>query len=218
MDGRHRHHRKIYFFALAALAFALGPACSPRISYSVSVVHSDPKFSGRMLSGADIALLPVLSSGGALSGGELAADSMAGLLRESRPDLRFVDYGRFEGGFPASFDRRAVYEFYGLVFREDVLAAKAMDSVWAYMAQPYALACSLSDGAEIRNMDGSVFKHAGVRCELWDRDGREVVWRALCKAVSDDGGVADSRLISESLRRLAEAIPGAVPNYGRESW
>jgi hypothetical protein len=93
-----------------------------------------------------------------------------------------------------------------------------MDSLWEFVRQPYILACSLRDGAVIRNMDESYFKHVGLTCEIWSREGRGVVWRARGRGVSDDRRVRDGELIAESMRYLADEIPATVPDYGRELW
>jgi len=192
--------------------------CSPRVSYSVRTLHVDQWFSGRNLSNAVIAILPLQSAKGPIVVGELESDSMAVTIQNLRPDLRFASYGEFEGGFPPRFDKREIEKFYKALFSEDVLRAKGMDSVWKYAGQPYIMVFSLVDGASIRNMDNSVFKQVSVRCDLWSREGREVVWRSVCKGVSDDGNVDDSQLIAESVRLLTEALPKTMPNYGRESW
>jgi hypothetical protein len=109
-------------------------------------------------------------------------------------------------------------ELYDKLYREDILGVRAMDALWESLAEPYILVYALRDGAVISNLDESVFKHASVVCELWSRDQRAVVWRAACKGVSDDKRMAESGMMAESMRRLAEAIPATLPNYGREAW
>ena len=192
--------------------------CTPRVSYSVRTLHIDSWFSGRNLSNAGIALLPLLSAKGPVVTGELESERMAVMVQNQRVDLRFASYREFEDGFPPRFDKREIAAFYKALFAEEILAVKAMDSIWKYLGQPYVFVFSLADGASIRNMDNSVFKQVSVRCDLWSREGRAVVWRAVCKGVSDDGNVDDSQLIIESMRLLTEAIPQTAPNYGRESW
>jgi hypothetical protein len=159
-----------------------------------------------------------LSAKGTVTNDELESEKMAVMVQNQRTDLRFASYGEFEDGFPSRFDKREIAAFYKAVFSEEILAVKGMDSIWKYAGQPYILAFSLIDGASIRNMDNSVFKQVSVRCDLWSREGRAVVWRAVCKGVSDDGNVDDSQLILESVRLLTEAIPRTMPNYGQESW
>ena len=67
-------------------------------------------------------------------------------------------------------------------------------------------------------MDQSFFKHVTVICEIWSRDGREVVWRASYKGVSDDSRMTDGELLSESVKALVRNIPPTAPEYGRENW
>jgi len=192
--------------------------CTPRVSFSVRTLYTDPWFSGRNLSNAAIAVLPLLSAKGAITAEELESEKMAVMIQNLRTDLKFYSYGEFEGGFPPRFDKREIAKFYEAAFAEDILAVKGMDSIWQHVRQPYIMVFSLIDGASIRNMDDSVFKQVSVRCDLWSRDSREVVWRSMCKAVSDDGRIEDSRLIAESMRLLTGEIPQTMPNYGRESW
>ena len=208
-------YKRILCCALVALV-CLG--CTPRVSYSVRTLHIDPWFSGRNLSNAAIALLPLLSAKGTIKNEELESEKMAVMIQDLRTDLKFASYVEFEDGFPPRFDKREIAKFYKALFSEEMLAAKGMDSIWKYARQPYILVFSLADGASIRNMDSSVFKQVSVRCDLWSRDNRAVVWRADCKGVSDDVNVDDRGLILESMRLLAKEIPQTLPNYGRESW
>jgi len=203
--------------AFAALVLALS-GCSGRVSYNVTQSYIDPYFSGRALNNAKVAVLPFLTSQGPAADGELSPETVVKKLRSLRSDMDFVPFTAFEAAFPAQVDRRIVPEFYGKLYDEDVLGVKAMDSLWAYVAQPYLLVYALRGGAFVRNVDRSVFKHAGMVCELWSRDERAVVWRAWCTGVSDDRGVPDGALVAEGMRRLAEAIPPTLPNYGSEAW
>jgi len=192
--------------------------CSRRVSYNVRELYSDARFSARALSSNDIAVLPLLTSRGAVTEGPLEAGNIVKRLRALRPDLRFVSYENFENSFPPRFDKRQITDFYGKLFREEVLSVKNMDSLWAHVDHPFILVYALRDGAQILNTDGSVFMHVTVVCELWSREWRAVVWRASCKGVSDDGKTPDGELLAESMRILAEAIPATAPDYGRESW
>jgi hypothetical protein len=176
-----------------------------------------------MLSGAEIALLPVLGSGGPLAVEGLEAVKIAKMHRKLRPDLKFAVYDRYAEGFPGAFDTSKVDEFYKMIFEGEVLAVKGMDSVWEHIGRPYILVYSLVGGAGIRGAgirdeDQRVLKSLSVKGELWSRSEREVVWRSVCKGVSDNGRADDARLILQGVRRLAEAVPAAVPNYGQESW
>jgi len=212
--GRRYPHLLIVLFVVTLACFG----CSPRVSYSIRTLHIDPWFSGRNLSNVAIALCPFLSANGSVTTEELESEKMAVMIQDSRRDLKFASYSEFEDGFPARFDRREIAEFYKAVFSEEILSVKGMDSIWKYARQPYILAFSLIDGASIRNMDSTVFKQVSVRCDLWSRDSREVVWRSVCKGVSDDRNVDDRHLIIESMRLLTENIPQTLPNYGQESW
>jgi len=203
--------------ALAASVLELS-GCSGRVSYNVTQSYIDPYFSGRLLNNAQVAVLPFLTPRGGIVDGELESERMAKKLRALRPDMVFVSYIDFENAFPARFDRRMVQEFYGKLYEEDILGVKAMDSLWDHVAQPYLLVYALRAGAFVNNVDRSVFKHAVVMCELWSREERAVVWRASCMGVSDDKGIPDGELMAEGMRRLAEAIPPTLPNYGREAW
>jgi len=194
------------------------PACAPRVSYNVRTLYTDPFFTSRTLSNAEIAVLPLLTSRGALADGALEAGSMAKRLRSLRPDLRFVSNDKFEDAFPPRFDRRFLADFHGKLFRQEVLSVKNMDSLWVHVAQPYILVYALVDGADIRNVDESRFRHVTLTCEIWCREGREVVWRATVKGVSDDRRMVDRELLAASMRFLAESIPASSPEYGRERW
>jgi len=193
-------------------------SCTPRVSYSVRTTYIDAWFSGRNLSNAAIALLPVQSAKGAVVTEELESEKMVVMFQKMRRDLQFASSDEFESGFPAQVGKAEIAEFYRAAFSEDILSVKSMDSIWKYVRQPYILVFSLAGGASVNGMDGGVFKQVSVRGDLWSRDGREVVWRSVCKGVSDDRTVDDSRLIAESVQQLAEALPKARPNYGRESW
>jgi hypothetical protein len=208
---------------VAAVVASLMPitalaGCSGRVSYNVTTLYVDQYFSARNLNNARIAVLPFLTPQGGLVEGAFEPERMVRKLRALRPDLLFVSYLEFEKGFPARFDRRLLPELYDKLYREDILGVRAMDALWESVAQPYVLVYALRGGAVINNLDESVFKHASVVCELWSRDQRAVVWRAACKGVSDDKRMAESGIMAESMRRLAEAIPATAPNYGREAW
>jgi len=194
------------------------PGCSGRVSYNVTQSYLDPYFSERQLNHARVAVLPFLTPQGVSAGGDLEPKRVAVKLRALRPDMEFVPFVDFENALPAHIDRRIVPEFYVKLYEGDVLGVKAMDSLWEYVAQPYLLVYALRAGALIKNVDNSVFKHASVVCELWSRDERAVVWRASCTGVSDDRNIPDDELMAEGMRRLAEAIPPTLPNYGHEAW
>jgi len=208
----------VFAFLCITLIVMFLSGCAPRVSYSVRTLYTDPNLSPRALSNADIAVLPLLTSRGPLSEGPLGSGVLVRKLRDLRPDLRFVSYEEFDGAFPPRFNRRGIADFYGKLFRQEVLSVKNMDSLWVHVAQPYILVYTLWDGADIKNVDESIFKHVTLICELWRRDGREVVWRASVKGVSDDGRMADGELLASSMRFLAESIPFSAPEYGRESW
>jgi hypothetical protein len=182
-----------------------------RVSYDVKTLYSNPRFSPIALSSGDIAVLPLLTSRGPVKEGEFDASMIAGMLWRLRPDLSFVTHEEFESAFPPRFNRRWLAEFYDKVFIEEVHAVGSMDSLWSFVRQPYILVYALRDGAVIRNMDESLFKHVSVTCEIWSRDGRMVMWRSACKGVTDDMYVEDSKILAESIRLLAEAIPAAAP-------
>ena len=207
--------KRILCCAVVALA-CLG--CSPRVSYSVSTLYVDPRFAGRNLGDSAIALLPFLSAEGPVASEELEPEKMAVMIQSQRADLKFASSGEFENGFPLRFDRREIAKFYKALFSEEIQAAKGMDDIWKYAGHPYLLVFSLADGASTLNRDSSVVKQVDVRCELWSRDDREVIWLADCKGVSYDGNVEDRRLIMESMRLLAKELPQKLPNYGRENW
>jgi hypothetical protein len=217
-----RKPRQARFSAVAvclSLACLILTGCAPRrVSYNVWPLYIDPHFSARALSNNDIAVLPLLTSEGPITEGGPEGEELLKRLRTLRPDLRLVSHTVFENGFPPRFDRREISEFYDRLFREDVLAIKGMDALWEGIEQPYLLVYTLKDGAVIKNMDESVFKHVSVTCEIWNRDGRGVVWRASARGVSDDRRVSDREILVETMRRLAEAIPAFAPDYGRESW
>jgi len=208
----------VAFIAVVSVLSAALSGCAGRLSFNVTQNYIDPYFSGRALNSAKVAVLPFLTPHGGVVDGELESERMAKRLRALRPDMVFVSYKEFENGFPARFDRRRISEFYVKLYEEDILAVKAMDSLWDYVAQPYLLVYALRGGASINNLDNSTFKHAGVVCELWSREERAVVWRASCVGVSDDRGIPDGVLMAEGMQRLAEAIPPTLPNYGREAW
>ncbi|MCL2219160.1 MAG: hypothetical protein FWC23_04415 [Chitinispirillia bacterium] len=201
---------------LALLAAIAG--CGYRVSYNVRVIYADPLFSARALTNVDIAVLPFLTVNGPFSEGPLETGVMLKGLKSQRPDLRFVSHEKFEEVFPPRFNRRWIADFYGGLFRQEVLTVKNMDSLWVHVEQPYLLVYSLRDGAEIINVDQSFFKHVTVICEIWSRDGREVVWRASYKGVSDDSRMTDGELLSESVKALVRNIPPTAPEYGRENW
>ncbi|MDR2578395.1 MAG: hypothetical protein LBC70_06250 [Chitinispirillales bacterium] len=204
------------FTLLAGLTLA---GCAlRRVSYNVSIQFTDPRFSPRMLSNREMAVLPLLTAGGPVTEGRLEARKMVKRLRSLRPDLTFVSYRAFENGFPPRFDKREINVFYEHLFSGDMLAVKSMDSLWAFVRQPYLLVYTLKDGARIQNMDESHFKHVSVVCEIWSRDGRGVVWRASVRGVSDDRRVLDSEILAESMRRLVRSIPAVAPDYGQEEW
>jgi len=209
-----RSSRAALLFSIAALACF---ACAPRASYHVSTLYFDDFLSARALGSAEVAVLPVISSTGALTEGVLAADAMVKRFKPRRPDLVFVPYDAFENGFPPRH-RNNVADLYKRIYNSEILAIKAMDTLWASVRQEYILAFTLRDGAVIHNLDGSVFSHVSVMAELWNSGGREVVWRAQCRGVSDDRAMTDSELIAETMRSLVEAIPATAPNYGREQW
>ncbi len=212
-------YRKFRRAAVIAVISALtAGGCFGRVSYNVTQSYVDPYFSGRQLNNARVAVLPFLTPRGVVVDGDLEPDAVVKKLRALRPDMNFVSFVEFENSFPAHVDRRIVAEFYGKLYDEDIIGVKAMDTLWAHVAQPYLLVYALRAGALITNVDKSVFMHAGVVCELWNRDERAVVWRASCTGVSDDRGVSDGELMAEGMRRLVGAIPPTLPNYGREAW
>ena len=210
---------KLYGVVLACLVCFSGfSGCARRVSYNVSTLYTDAFLSRRDLGSAEVVVLPLQGPRGTVAGGSLAADAMIKRLKPLRSDLIFVSYEDFERGFPPRFDRRQIADFYARLFGDEILAIKAMDSLWEAVRYPYLLAFTLRDGATIRNLDGSVFMHVSIMAELWRRGDREVVWRAQCRGVSDDKGMTDSELIAESMRYLAAAIPATAPNYGQENW
>jgi hypothetical protein len=211
-------NRNFRHIAVAAVIAAALAVCSGRVSYNITQNYIDPYFSGRSLNSARVAVLPFLTPDGGVADGELESERMAKKLRALRSDMVFVSCNEFENAIPARFGRRMVPEFYAKLYDGDVLGVKAMDSLWEHVAQPYLLVYALRGGEAVNNLDSSLFMRASVVCELGSRDERAVLWRASCTGVSDDRGVPDGEFMAEGMRRLVEAIPPTLPNYGREAW
>ncbi|GBU22607.1 hypothetical protein R80B4_02517 [Fibrobacteres bacterium R8-0-B4] len=214
---RIKDRRYLYVAVIVVMAAALS-GCSRRVSYNVTQSYIDPYFSERKLNHAQVAVLPFLTQQGAVVDDDLEPGRVVKKLRAIRPDMEFVSFVGFENSLPAQVDRRIVPEFYGKLYEGDVLGVQALDSLWAYVAQPYLLVYALRMGAFINNTDRSLFKHASLVGELWSREERAVVWRASCMGVSEDRGVSDGKLMAEGMRHIAGAIPPTGPNYGREAW
>lgn len=192
--------------------------CAPKVFYTDKMLYTDPMFTGRMLSGHSVALLPVLGSKGPLQFEEDELDEVLEMLRKARSDLRFVPTYEFETDFTFPNNEPLLFRFYNLLFREEILTIKSNDSIWNLVKQDYLLVYSLREGMSVRNLDKSVYKRFSIECELWSVKQRAVVWSAQSGGVSDDKRVNEKMMLSHSMRRLALMIPVVQPGYGPESW
>jgi len=216
--GSKKTHTSAFFCALLmALVFCAG-GCVPRVSYTVKTLYTDPQFTGRMLSGFQVALLPLLSSGGRVEFEELEEQELFEMFRAARPDIRFVSTYDFETDFSFKTGEPALSNFYSLFFNEEALVLKNADSLWNSVRQQYLLVYSIKSGMSVRNMDRSVYRQFVIECELWSVEHRAIVWKARCQGVSDDKRKSDKRMLAQSMKHLAQMIPAVQPGYGPESW
>jgi len=192
--------------------------CAPRIVYTENTLFTDPMFTGRMLSGHSIALLPVLGPRGPLQFEEDELDEVFEMLHRARPDLKLVPTYEFETDFAFPNNEPLLFRFYHLLFKEEMIAVKNNDSIWNSVKQDYLLVYSLRGGMSVRNLNRSVYKRFNIECELWSVKERAVVWRAQSRGASDDKRTNEKVMLSESMRRLMHFIPAVQPGYGSESW
>lgn len=202
----------------AAFIFACAAGCAPKVLYSTKALYTDPGFTGRMLSGHSVAVLPVLGSKGPVQFEEDELDEAFEMLRKARPDLRLIPTYEFETDFAFPANEPLLFRFYNLLFKEEMLAVKNNDSIWSNVKQDYLLVYSIKEGMAVRNLDKSVYRQFTVESELWSAAQRTVVWRAQCGGVSDDKNTNEKVMISQCMRRLAHLIPAVQPGYGSESW
>jgi len=215
--------KKIYAAALLCVSFMtfifMGlTGCAPRILYKEKTLYTDPGFTGRMLSGHSVALLPVLGPKGPLQFEEDELDEALDMLRKARPDLKLIPTYEFETDFAFPANEPLLYRFYNLLFKEEMLVIKSNDSIWGRVKQDYLLVYSVREGMAVRNLDKSVYKKFSIECELWSVKKRAVVWRAQSSGASDDKRTNEKMMLGQSMRRLVNLIPAVQPGYGPESW
>ncbi|MDR0307329.1 MAG: hypothetical protein LBI42_10910 [Chitinispirillales bacterium] len=211
--------RFVTFFCVLPLITIMGfAACAPRVSYTVKTLYTDPQFTGRMLSGFHVALLPLLNAGWPVELDELEELELFEMFQTVRPDIKFVSTYEFETDFTFKAGEASLFNFYKLLFNEEMLALKNADSLWNSVRQHYLLVYSIRNGMSVRNIDTSVYKKFIVECELWSVEHRAVVWRAQCGGVSEDKRSRDKQMLAESMKYLAQMVPAVQPGYGPESW
>jgi len=198
--------------------FMNAAGCAPKVLYTDKTLYTDPGFTGRMLSGHSVALLPVLGSKGPLQFEEDELDEVLEILSKARPDLKLIPTYGFETDFAFPNNEPLLFRFYHLLFKEEILTIKSHDSIWNRVKQDYLLVYSLRGGMSVRNLDKSVYKQFSIECELWSVRERAIVWRAQSSGASDDKRANEKRMLSESMKRLVNLIPAVQPGYGPESW
>ncbi len=209
--------KKFWSHIILALLGAGVLSCAHQVRLTVQNLYTDPAFSGRKLSGVEVAVLPLLSQQGPVRAGELESGTILKQFSKIHPELDLVGTDEFENSAVRRGGLLRLESFYDDFYVGDVLTLKGADSLWNAVEVPFLLVFRLKTGARVRSFDAGVKKQFEIECELWDSEDREVLWRSVCVGESS-GQIEEGRMLFSSMSRLVESIPAVQPGYEPGSW
>ena len=190
----------------------------PPFEFTLTNNYQREHFSGRDIAGGTIGICMFLSDADVVHADMLPSGQIAKRIRSTRPDLDFIE--------PDSVHRRLKHflaptdlrHLRSLLYKGDVVALQALDTVWRAVGYDYLLAFRLRRGMHIRTFNQMMRKRFLIEAELWDCREIETVWRVIIDGKCSRPGYSDRRFLLESLESATSALPSALPAYDSKSW
>ncbi|KMQ50504.1 hypothetical protein CHISP_2622 [Chitinispirillum alkaliphilum] len=192
--------------------------CSGKTGIAFHDLYTDPQFSGRDLSGADIVVGPVLMQGRPISAGNLESGKLLRKLRRNRSDLQLVSVYEFERSFKERHGIEELNLFYHNLFNSELLDVQSAQNVWDNFHGQFFFVTRVTNAASVRALDGSQSRRLRIEGELWRSDGPEVVWRAAVNVLSLDFKETDCTIIGNGIAALCDSLPQVQPGVGYREW
>jgi len=187
--------------------------CAPQLAgYKVDVLFEGANFSGEVLSGREILVLPLLRDSGFDTVGLLAPQSLAQWFVKERKDLKISINRDFEKQFAHRHKRPLLRAFYEALYAGDILAVKSMDTVINSIKSRFFLTVRFISGAKIISLDKKVKRRVTLEAELWDTDIPGVVWRSSLYGMTMDKTITDPVFLRKALENIYRKIP-EVPHF-----
>ena len=208
-----------YTGSVPGVLLLVAVACTPPpFEFTLTNNYQRENFSGRDVAGSTIGLCMLLSDPRGGDTAMLSSGKITKKIRSARPDLHFME--------PDSVYRRLTYalapadmrHFRSLLFRGDLVALQALDTVWRAVGYDYLLAFRLRRGMYIKTFNQMMRKRFLIEAELWDCREMETVWRVIIDGKCSRPGYTDRQFLLESLESVTLALPAALPAYDSKTW
>ncbi len=218
MTATHIPAKRFFLIALEVIAVA-GMFCTPPpFEFKLTNNYRREYFSGKELSGGTVGICMLLSDTGVPPPKTVTSAVILKKIRNTRSDLVYSEPDSVFDRLLKRSDKAAVERFRSQLFKGDLVALQAGDSLWQEVGNDYLLVIRLRRGMHIRTFNQIMRKRFIVEAELWDCREVETVWRVIVDGSCSRPGYSDSKILIEALGSIAAALPASLPAYDTKSW
>lgn len=200
------------------LLLAAGACTPPPFEFTLTNNYQRENFSGRDVAGRTIGCCMLLTDTGVVTAEVLPSKEIVKKIRSTRPDLNFKESDSVYHRLGHSLVRTDLQRFRSLLYKGDLVALQALDTVWRAVGYDYLFVLRLRRGMHIKTFNQMMRKRFLIEAELWDCREIETVWRVIIDGKCSRPGITDRRFLLESLESVISALPAALPAYDSKSW
>lgn len=201
------------------LGVLLVSCIAPSAQWKSELLYSSSELENNRLSvGNSILLLPLITKDGFDTSHALSPEVLTKSLMATQQKLNLFFKKDFEESFLPRNNRKMLDSFYVSLFKNDILALHAVDTVWKSIPGRFVIVLRLNTGVRIKSFDGIVKRKAELEGELWDTKRIEIVWRAQSSGFQMDTKVTDAEFILGGLREIFNLLPDFIPVRDEEDW
>jgi len=208
----------LFGFAGSILLSCVYQNATPVATYTTIVEYQDQAFSGGMLSGQNILVLPILLKNGFDTTTALGANQIGKMLSSRGNDIEVVTKEEFEGRYCVRHDSASLSAFYRNMFKGNSVALATSDSVWKEMKTGYCFSAAITNAITIKDFDGLVKRRMNMETEIWDVDSIEPVFRVSVQASAQSAQMTDVEFIRAALAASFDKLSGAAPGSNERNW
>jgi hypothetical protein len=193
--------------------------CSPvPYGFTVDLLHSQDRFSGKALNGRTIGIGPLLTGKSVDSTTLLTSPEHFKLLQKLRTDLKLVPAQDILNRFIKQQGIDSLKFFLDNLFNQNILTMQTRDSLWSALASDYYMVMRMVRASNVKTFNRSTRKRLHLEAELWKCNSMEVVWRVSVHGICVSGEIPDSRFVMEAVKKAYLKLPATLSSYGDEKW
>ncbi len=192
---------------------------APSVQWKAELLYTSSELeSNRLSTGNSILFLPLITRDGFDTSRTLSPEALTKSLVATQGKLKLFFKKDFEESFLPRNSRELLDSLYASLFRNDILALHAVDTVWKTIPARFVIVLRLNTGVRIKSFDGIVKRKAELEGELWDTKRIEIVWRAQSSGYQMDTKITDAEFISRGVREIFNLLPEFIPVRDEEDW